>query len=104
MERQEVMRRILLVLGILAVAANMDAQMYDKLFADDYRIDTTQKRVLGLELDATAAFRDNEYTTPLTTGYTLPVGILAPRITYNPINQIHMEVGARAIFFAGANK
>ena len=98
------MRRILLILGILAVAANMDAQMYDKLFVDDYRIDTTQTRVLGLELDATAAFRDNEYTTPLTTGYTLPVGILAPRITYNPINQIHMEVGARAIFFAGANK
>ena len=54
------MRRILLVLGILAVASNMDAQMYDKLFADDYRIDTTQTRVLGLELDATAAFRDNE--------------------------------------------
>ena len=53
------MRRILLVLGILAVAANMDAQMYDKLFADDYRIDTTQTRVLGLELEQAVYVRDH---------------------------------------------
>ncbi len=98
------MRRTLLILSFLTACANAKGQLYDRLFVDDYRIDTTQTRVLGLELDATAAFRDNEYTTPLTTGYTLPAGILAPRITYNPINQIHMEVGARAIFFAGANK
>lgn len=98
------MKRILYPVVYLFIAVNTDAQIYDNLFADDYRIDTTQTRILGLELDATAAFRDNEYTTPLANGYTLPVGIVAPRLTYNPINQIHIEVGARAIFFAGANK
>ena len=98
------MKGILYPVVLLFIALSTDAQIYDNLFVEDYRTDTTQTRVLGLELDATAAFRDNEYTTPLTNGYTLPVGILAPRLTYNPINQIHMEVGARAIFFAGANK
>ncbi len=98
------MRRLLLALSALAVSTGSTAQIYDRLFQDDYQIDTTRTRTLGLELDATAAFRDNEYTTPLTTGYTLPACILAPRLTYDPIRQIHMEVGARAIFFAGANK
>ena len=88
----------------MSLSLGVAAQHYDRLFLNDYRIDTTQTRVLGLELDATAAFRDNEYTSPLVTGYTLPACILAPRLTYNPIHQIHMEVGARAIFFAGANK
>ncbi len=59
---------------------------------------------LGIVVDALAFFRDNEYTSDMTTGYTLPGAWLRPTIQYNPNSSIHLEAGAHALFYNGANK
>ncbi len=81
------------------------AQMWDRLCIEPMGTDTAETRVLGLKVDATAFFRDNEYDgSTLTDGYTLPGVRLRPALTYNPIPAIHLELGAYAIFYDGAGK
>ena len=77
---------------------------FDSLFIDRHRIDTSDTRVLKVRVDATGFFHDNEYSSRMTDGYTLPGALLSPRLTYNPIDEIHIEVGAHALCFNGANK
>lgn len=82
----------------------VSAQIWEKMFREDYRIDTTETRVLKVQVDATGFFHDNEYTSKMTEGYTLPGAQLSPRLKYNPISQIHLELGISALCFNGANK
>lgn len=67
---------------------------------------TTDSDSLGLavEVDALAFFRDNEYDSQLTDGYSLPGAWLRPSLIYNPNSSIHLEAGFHALFFDGANK
>lgn len=80
------------------------AQIWDRMFCEDYRLDTTETRCLKVKVDVTGFFHDNEYTSGMADGYTLPGALLSPRLTYNPINQLHMELGFSALCFNGANK
>lgn len=94
-------RWILLLLCLPQLAA---AQLWDQMCTESYRIDTTDTHALKLELDATAFFRDNEYDSHIIRGYSLPGTRLQPKLTYNPITPIHLEVGVNAMIFDGANK
>ncbi len=81
-----------------------NAQVYEHLSDDDYSIDTTAEKTLSVELDALTFFRDNEYNSSLTKGYTLPGLWLNPKAMYNPNNNIHLELGINALIYEGANK
>lgn len=59
---------------------------------------------LGLRLGAHAFFHDNEFASCLMKGYTLPGARLTPALVVDPLPQIHLEVGATALLFHGANK
>ena len=57
-----------------------------------------------MELNALAFFRDNEYDSQITRGYSLPGTWLQPKLTYNPITSIHLELGLHGLILDGANK
>ncbi|MCD7721323.1 MAG: hypothetical protein LUI09_03745 [Prevotellaceae bacterium] len=98
------MRRWLPLVLALAAPLSSRAQVWDNLFSDSLGTDA-ETQVLALKVDATAFFRDNEYDgSKLTNGYTLPGVRLRPVLAYNPISQIHLELGAYAIFYDGARK
>lgn len=80
------------------------AQVYEHLSDDDYRIDTTAERTLSVEMNTLTFFRDNEYNSSLTKGYSLPGLWLNPKAEYNPNNKVHLELGLNAIIYEGANK
>ncbi|MBQ4003111.1 MAG: hypothetical protein II600_03960, partial [Bacteroidaceae bacterium] len=61
---------------------------------DSYRIDKSQLRVLRAEVDALAFFRDNEYSSALTKGYSLPGLWVRPKLLYTPLRQVEVELGA----------
>lgn len=82
----------------------MNAQLYEHLSDDDYVIDSTQQKVLSLEVDALTFFRDNEYNSSFTKGYSLPGLWITPKAEYNPNNNIHLELGFNALILEGANK
>lgn len=99
------MRRLpLLLLLLLCLPCVSKAQMWDDLATSDYRIDTADVRALQVEVDNLTFFRDNEYSSSLTNGYTLPGLWLEPKLTYIPHSQIGLELGCHALIFNGANK
>lgn len=59
---------------------------------------------LSLKVEGMAFFRDNEYDSDVSKGYTLPGAWLRPAMVYNPLNNVHLELGISGLFFSGANK
>ncbi len=82
----------------------LHAQIWDRMFVDEYRIDSADTKALQVELNALAFFRDNEYDSHIVRGYSLPGVWLQPKLTYNPISPIHLELGLHALIMDGANK
>ncbi len=92
-----------LLFSLLSVSP-LDAQVWKVLALDDPQIDSSDVKALKLEIDNISFFHDNEYSSKLTKGYSLPGVWLAPRLAYAPIPQVQMELGFYALFYGGANK
>jgi len=88
-----------------------------QLLAFDF-VDNSEEK-LSFDIFTLGFFRDNEYSSELTKGYSLPGAVVRPvlvyeknnghsnRIIYDNIHKlrnIHLEVGAHALLFDGANK
>ncbi len=81
-----------------------DADMARRMGYQAYTLDTTRINTLGLEIEALAFFKDNEFDGNVQNGYSLPGIRLQPRLTYTPIRQIRLELGLHATIYSGANK
>ena len=80
------------------------AQLSDKLFATDYRIDTLNKGKLSVEIDNMTFFKDNEYISTVQKGYTLPGFWLQAKAVYYPFTNLKVEGGAHSIWFWGTTR
>ena len=81
-----------------------NADMARRMGYQPYRVDSTQTKTLGIELEALAFFKDNEFDGNVQRGYSLPGVRLQPRLTYTPIDEIKLELGLHATIYSGANK
>lgn len=85
-----------------AVRAQLDSLVYAP---ESGKIQPEQKNELRVTVDAMAFFRDNEYNTKhLVKGYTLPGAWLAPSVSYQPLRNLKLEVGAFMLHYWGANR
>ncbi|MBO4642604.1 MAG: hypothetical protein J5661_07095 [Bacteroidaceae bacterium] len=101
------MRRVAVLLSfaiLSSVIMSAQAQIWDRMFVDEYKIDSIDTKALKVELNALTFFRDNEYDSNITRGYSLPGTWLQPKLTYNPIAPIHLELGLHGLILDGANK
>lgn len=97
--------RGLFLAAALAGTVSAGAQgMWDALAASDYRVDAAGAGTLRLEIENLDFFRDNEYASALTKGYSLPGLLLTPKLTYMPHRRVSLELGCHALVFNGANK
>ncbi|MEG1544661.1 MAG: hypothetical protein RR382_09095 [Tannerellaceae bacterium] len=80
------------------------AQISERVFQKDYRIDPGKKGELSVELDNISFFKDNEYTGKLMKGYSLPGLWLQPKAVFYPLENIKLELGLNALCYWGANK
>lgn len=97
------LRSLLFQMFLLAALA-AKAQMWDSLATTSYRIVPSSLRQLRVEVDNLSFFRDNEYSSSLTKGYSLPGLWVQPKLTYVPLSAIKLELGLHALVFNGANK
>lgn len=98
-------RYLFFILSLSCACYNSMAQeMWDELATSEYRIDSTDIKALRVEIDNLSFFHDNEYSGKLVKGYSLPGLWIQPKLTFNPIKQIGLEVGLHALIFNGANK
>lgn len=98
---------VVLALGVifqLSIFNSARAEVWDSLCVDNYRIDTTDVGALKAEINALAFFQNNEFSSDIQKGYTLPGAWLQPKLTCTPIPQIHIEAGVNLLLFDGANR
>lgn len=97
---------LLSLFAIIPIVANTrdDASLSRRLGQENYRPDTTQINTLGLDVEALAFFKDNEFDGNVVKGYSLPGVRIQPHLTYTPIKEIKLELGLHATIYAGANK
>lgn len=99
--------RLLLITAItfattLKATAQIDSLIYN---ADSPTIATDERYELRINVDGMAFFRDNEYNTKdAVKGYTLPGVWLQPSVSYQPLRNLKLELGAYMIHFWGANR
>lgn len=96
--------KYLLPLLIHLICIPLQAQIDSPLFERTYSLDSLHTGELAVELDNVSFFKDNEYTGDLVTGYTLPGLWLQPKLTYQPINNLSLEVGLHSLVYAGKLK
>ena len=97
------MRRTLTIL-FLFISISAFAQMDSLLYERSYQLDSVRTGELSVELDNVSFFKDLEYDGALVTGYTLPGLWVQPKLTYQPLNNLSLELGAHALIFAGKLK
>ena len=105
------MNRMIRILGLgiifnfqFSILNLTHAQTWDSLCVERYRIDTTDVGALKAEVNALAFFQNNEFSSKLQKGYTLPGAWLQPKLTFAPLPQVQLEVGAHLMFYDGAGK
>lgn len=76
----------------------------ETLFTDDFNIDPYNEGILGLSIDNTSFFKNNEFDPDIVKGYTVPGFRISPRITYQPSPIIKLEAGATLLKYWGADK
>ena len=80
-----------------ALPPGASAQVAERVYRTDHRIDTARARELRVELDNISFFKDNEYAGKFTKGYTLPGLWLQPKLVYYPSRNIQLEAGFHAL-------
>ena len=70
----------------------------------DYRVQPEEKGRLSLRIDNLSFFHDNEFTGPVMKGYTLPGLWLQPKLRYQPLENVRLELGLHALTYHGASK
>lgn len=93
--------------GMLMACASVvavHAQVDERLFNSEYRIDAERQRELRLEIDNVNFFKDNEFTGTVMKGYSLPGLWVQPKLVYQPLKNLKVEAGAHALVYSGAYK
>ena len=81
----------------------LNAQMTDQVLLNDYTINPEKHGDLSFDLDATLFFKNNEFDGKFLKGYSLPAMWLQPKIVYNTLSYLQLEVGAHALIYRGAS-
>jgi hypothetical protein len=80
------------------------AQLAEKLYATDCRIDTLCKGQLSVEVDNISFFKDNEFNSTVQKGYTLPGFWLQLKAGYYPLSNVKLEAGVHSMWFWGTTR
>lgn len=96
---------LLCLLGIILCSLSAYGQL-DSLVYDlrPIGIVTEEKGELRANIEGMPFLLNNEYKSELVKGYTLPGVWLAPSLSYQPLENLRLELGVHMLHFWGANK
>ncbi len=95
---------LIIYIGSLTIhecRAQMDSLVYG---AGSHALNSEAKGELRATIEAMPFLRNNEYKSKLVKGYTLPGIWLDPTLSYQPLRNLKIDVGAHMLHFWGANK
>jgi len=79
------------------------AQVSEKVFRTDYRLDTLKTGSLSVDIDNISFFRNIESPKTIVPGYTLPGFWLQAKAVYHPAENVKLEAGVHSLWFWGAD-
>ncbi len=98
----------LLLLGIgsavQSAAQNLSIASSQPAVGSDWTDTISSSDQLSLDVEAMAFFRDNEFDSPIQKGYTLPGLWIRPKLVFQTLKHIKLELGLHAMVLNGANK
>lgn len=101
-------RRLLLFVLLFMTGSSLSAVVYaqisERVFKTDYRIDPEKKGELSIDVDNLSFFKDNEFSSYYIKGYSLPGLWLQTKAVYYPLDIIKVEAGVHMLRFWGANR
>lgn len=101
-------KRIVLLICCLALGivfpAVLRAQFEDRLYRTDYTLCPGHAGELRIGVENLSFFQDNEYAGAVMAGYTLPGLWLQPRLSYQPLENVRLELGVHMLVYHGAYK
>ena len=88
----------------LNIPGHCGGQIAELVYQTPYRLDTTRTGQLAFELDNLNFAKNNEYQGDYQKGYTLPGLWVQPKLTYQPLKNLKVELGGHFLLYHGANK
>lgn len=83
-------------------SAVLRAQFDVRMYRTGYVIDSVRTGELHVGVENISFFQDNEFAGKVMSGYTLPGLWLQPKVTYQPLKNVLLEVGLHALVYHGA--
>lgn len=95
-------RKIGIIGAALVLAWPLFAQVGERVFREESRLDSLRKGELSIELNSLSFFKDDEYAGGFQKGYSLPGFWLQPKLTFQPLKNLRLELGAHLLRYWGA--
>ena len=95
---------LIIILHSSFLILHSNAQTDSLLFERNYHVDSLSMGELAVEIDNVSFFKDNEYDGISVTGYTLPGLWIQPKATYQPLQNLTLELGFHSLIYAGKVK
>lgn len=95
------MKKLFIITCLILIVVQLDAQTFQR-FASSYKeLNETKGGELNFRFESLGFFQNNEYVSDLVDGYTLTGAMLRPRLSYSPVDDLYIEVGAHLIKYNG---
>jgi hypothetical protein len=95
------MKKFLFIFCLILAVIQLDAQTFQR-FASSYKgLDEPKAGELNFRFESLGFFQNNEYVSDLVDGYTLTGVLLRPKLSYSPVDDLYIEVGAHLVKYNG---
>jgi len=99
------MKKILVSCFIfLLFCVTSSSQQRHPFFSEPLPQPSTNLGELRLAIESLSFFKDNEFTSYTTKGYSLPGFWIRPKVTFQALDNVRLEAGLQALHYWGANK
>lgn len=98
MRKKTILCALLITSGLVS---QLNAQNFQG-FASSYKeLNKPKAGELNFRLESLGFFQNNEYVSDLVDGYTLTGAMLRPKLSYSPVDDLYIEVGAHLLKYNG---
>ncbi len=95
---------VVLIAALLSGGGDLFAQFDKDIYLSEEKLDSAHVGELRLDVDGLLFFRNNEFSSSVMSGYTLPGFRLSPKVSYMPSSKVKAELGLNLLRFWGTDR
>ncbi len=95
------MKKILYLFLLISLSSRLDAQDFQSFSSAYKEVNEVKAGEVNFRLESMGFFWNNEFKSELVKGYTLTGAFLRPKLTFAPVDDLYLEVGANLLNYNG---